>query len=225
MKFRKMMLAAPILVVALGLGGAAYGLGSNGFGGPHNGAHGYGPGGKLEWAFGRGSAPLGIVSSFDGATLGVQAFDGATVDYAVVPVKTKYVLNGVLATSAAVVTGEDVIVYAGKGWGGWSGGTKATTPLALIVFLFSPHAGGTIQSLTSNSTGELIVVQDLQGFWRPIQTNGSTVFYANGVADPTPPTLTTGEVVAAIGSVASDHETLDATQVNVITPPTHKHHH
>lgn len=222
MKFRKMMVAAPILVLALGLGGVAYGYGANS-GGPHNGAHGYGPGGKLEWAFGRGSAPLGIVSSFAGGTLAVQAFDGATVDYTVGK-NTQYELNGVTATSLAVASGEDVIVYAGHGWGGWSGGTKATTPTALIVFLFSPHAAGTIQSLTTNSTGQLIVVQDLQGFWRPIQTDSTTVFYANGVVDATPPTLTSGEVIAAIGSVAADHETLDATQINVITPHAKKHH-
>jgi hypothetical protein len=223
MKSRKLWVIAPIVALALSVGGVAYASGSNGWGGPHNGAHGYGPGGRLTWGFGRDSAPLGMVEGFTSPTLSVLDFDGTTVTYTV-GMNTKYFLNGVAGTSNSIAAGENVVVYSGHGWGGWSGGTKSTTPTAQVVFLFSPHAFGTVQSVTTNSTGELIVVQDPQGFWHPIQTDSTTVFYDNGTSSTTAPTFTTGEIISALGSVAADHETLDATQVNVVTPHKHRHH-
>jgi hypothetical protein len=221
MKRRKLLFAAPIVVLALAVGGTAFASGGGGFGGPRNGGHGYGPGGRAIWAFGRDSAPLGMVESLSGSTLTILDFDGTTVTYNVSD-KTLYYLNGEKGSSNSVAQGENVIVFAGKGWGGWSGGTSSTTPTAQIVWLFSPHAFGSIQSVTPNSTGDLIIVQDPEGFWHAIQTDSSTVYYDNGVSSATAPTFTMGEIISALGSVGSDHETLDAVQVNVVT--LHSHH-
>jgi hypothetical protein len=220
MKRRMLFVTAPILVLALAVGGTAFA--SGGGHGPHNGGHGYGPGGKLVWGFGRDSAPLGMVVSLVGTTLTVMEFDGASVTYNVSG-NTVYFLNGVKGSSNSVSPGENILVVAGHGWGGWSGGTPSTTPTANVVWLLSPHAFGAIQSVTSNSTGDLIIVQDPQGFWHAIQTDSSTVYYDNGVSSSAAPTFTTGEIISALGSVASDHETLDATQLNVVTLKKHKH--
>lgn len=221
MRSKKMLVAAPIVALALAVGGTAF-ASSNGSRGPHNGAHGYGPGGKLKWGFGRDSAPYGIVEGLANDVLTVMAFDGSTVTYDV-GMNTQYFLNGEKGSSSSVAAGENVVVFAGRDWGGWSGSSSSTTPTAQVVYLFSPHVFGSYQSETTNSTGELIVVQDPQGFWHSIQTSSSTVFYVNGTSSTTPPTFSTGEILAAIGSVASDHVTLDATQVNVVTPKAHKH--
>ncbi len=223
MRRSRLIVGASIVALALAAGGTAFASGG-GFGGPHNGAHGYGPGGKLNWNFGRNSAPLGIVQGLNGTVLSITEFDGTTATYNVGD-NTKYFLNGQPGSTSSVVAGENVVVFAGRGWGGWSGGTKSTTPTASIVYLFSPHAFGSFQSETTNSTGELIVVQDAQGFWHSIQTDSSTVYYVNGTSSTTPPTFTSGEILAALGSVASDHVTLDATQVNVVTPHGHKGKH
>jgi hypothetical protein len=210
MKARKFIVIAPIMALALAVGGVAY-AGNGGFGGPHNGAHGYGPRGKLSWGFGSDAAPYGMVTSLVGTTLTILDFDGTTVTYTVGSA-TKYYLNGKPGTSGSVSGGENVVVYAGR---------PASTS-AQIVFLFSPHAFGAVQSVTPNSTGDLIVVQDPQGFWHPIQTDSSTIYYANGTHSTTAPTFTDGEILSALGSVAADHETVDATQVNVVT--LHSHH-
>lgn len=216
MKHRKFLAAAPLLVLALAVGGTAF---ASGFGGgPHNGAHGYGPHGALRWGFGRFSAPLGMVQSFSNGTLTVLKFDGTTSNFTVQD-STQIFLNGSKAGSSAIVTGENVIVFAPRSW---SGKSSSSTPVAQVVWLISPHVVGSVQSVTTNSTGELIVVQDPQGFWHSIQTDSSTVYYDNGTSSSTAPTFTTGEILAALGSVASDHLTLDATQVNVVPP--HKHH-
>lgn len=223
MRTRKWLFAAPLVALALAVGGTAYASGSSGGRSPHNGAHGYGPGGRLDWGFGRDAAPFGMVTSLVSDVLTITDFDGTTVTYNVTD-STKYFLNGVAGSSSSVVAGENVVVFAGRGWGGWSGGTSSTTPTAQVVFLFSPHVLGTVQSVSTNSTGDLITVQDPQGFWHNIQTSSSTVFYDNGTSSSTPPTFTDGEILAALGSVDADHVTLDATQVNVVTPGKHHHH-
>jgi hypothetical protein len=225
MKSRKFLIAAPILALALAAGGTAWAAGGGGWGGPHNGAHGYGPHGSLRWGFGRDSAPLGIVAGLNTSStpnvLSITEFDGTTATYDVSS-NTQYFLNGVKGSSTSVVAGENVVVFAGRNWGGWSGSTASTTPTAQVVYLFSPHVFGSVQSVTTNSTGQLIVVQDPQGFWHSIQTSSTTVYYSNGTSSTTAPTFTTGEIIAALGSVGTDHLTLDATQVNVVT--LHHHH-
>lgn len=223
MNRRKLLVIAPILAVSLAFGGtAAFAFGGGGFKGPRNGAHGYGPGGSLRWGLGRDSAPLGMVASLVGTTLTVTEFNGTSSTYTVGG-GTTYYLNGIKGTSSSVAAGENVVVFAGRGWGGWSGGTPSTTPSAQTVWLFSPNAFGSIQSVTSNATGSLIVVQDPQGFWHPIQTDSATVYYVSGKSSTTAPTFTNGEIISALGSVAADHETLDAVQVNVVTLHGHKH--
>lgn len=213
MNRRKLVLIAPILTLSLAVGGTAFAFQGSGSG-PHNGAHGYGPGGRLVWAFGRNSPSLGMVQSLTGDVLSVLEFNGTTVTYDVTK-RTVYFLNGIRGTSAAVVAGENVVVGAGR-WGGWSGGTASTTPKAQVVWLLSPHTYGAIQSITPNLSGDLIIVQDPQGFWHYIQTSSTTVYYVNGTSTSSPPTFTIGEIISALGSVASDHSTLDATQVNVV---------
>jgi hypothetical protein len=219
MKSRKMLVIAPIVALTLAVGGTAFA--SGGWGGPHDGAHGYGPHGSLRWGFGRDAAPLGMVTSLVGTTLTVLDFDGTTITFTVGG-QTKYFLNGQSVTSIAVTAGENVIVIAPHDWGGSSGPTAS--PMANVVFLVSPHAFGSIQSQSTNVTGDAIVVADPQGFWHTIQTSSMTVYYVNGVSSTTAPTFTTGEIIAALGSVGSDHSTLDATQVNVVTLHAHHHH-
>jgi hypothetical protein len=220
-KRRKLLVAGPVLALALAAGGTAWADNANsGWNEPHNGAHGYGPRGSLHWGFGRASAPFGIVAAaLASNVLTVTEFNGAQVTYHVT-LRTRYFLNGSAASVGSVVAGENVVVVAGHNWGGWSGGSSTTTPIAQTVYLFSPHVFGAVQSTTTNSTGTLIVVQDPQGFWHSIQTGASTVYYLNGQALSAPPTLNPGQIIAALGSIAPDHVTLDATQVALDT----RHH-
>jgi hypothetical protein len=203
------MLALPAVVFSLAFGGTAL---ADGHG--HGGGNYSGQGTHFGWAFGRGDAPYGSVQSYTNSTLTVLEFDGTTQTFAVTTTTQVY-LDGKLAQTNAIEDGLNVDVMAPHYWGSTGGGTT-TTPNAYVVYLISPSVLGSVQSVTTNSTGDLISVLNPQGFAFSIQTSATTNFYVSGTSSTTPPTFTTGEIVAALGLVDSTNkDQLDATQVRV----------
>jgi hypothetical protein len=198
--------------------------GMHGPGGP-SGMHG--PGGM----HGRGGAggpggPGGreaTVQRISGSSLVVTTATGKTITYTLTG-STTYRKDGAAATSAAVNPGELVIVRtdgpppgAGSDASGSSSSGSATTPTATEVDVVSPHVAGLVQSVSTSGGSTTIVVADAQGFWHTIVTSGSTTYTQDG-SSVTSPTITDGEFVAADGTIASDHTTLDAATVRIGAP-------
>jgi len=195
--------------VALGPMAAATADGAHGPSGHGDGHHG--------WAFGQGEPPLGSVSALSATSLSVLQIDGSTKTY-VLDANTKYFLDGNTVVPSSALIGDQVVVaFAHEGQQGAGG--SSTTPTAQAVFFISAHLVGTVQSVTPTSAGETIVIADPQGFWHSISTSSTTGWYVSGSSVSAAPSVSVGQVVAALGVVDADHLTLDATQVNVNPKP------
>lgn len=221
MKKRHLFVIVPV-VLTLAIAGTAYATTSTHPTSTHPAIH-HGVGGKMGahfgWAFGSSDNPLGSVVSLSGTTLTVLEFNGTTETYTVGN-NTKYFLDGKKTTSNAVVAGLNVIVAGPRMWGATTGSATANA-----VLLISPNVLGNIQSVTAGNSGDSIVVLNPQGFEFTIETSATTNYWVNGKVSTTAPTFTTGEIIAALGTVDSTNkDQLDATQVNVVPAHTAKHH-
>jgi hypothetical protein len=211
MRKRHLLVIAPI-VVSLAIAGTAYAATSH-----HDGVGGR-MGSHFGWSFSNSDNPLGSVVSLSGTTLTVLEFNGTTLTYTVSD-NTKFFLNGKSTTSLAVTAGLNVVVAGPRMWGTTTGSTTAAA-----IFLVSPNVLGNIQSVTIGTSGDTIVVLNPQGFEFTVQTGSATNYWVDGSSSTTAPTLTTGEIIAALGVVdTTNKDQLDATQVNVV--PAHTGHH
>ncbi len=102
-----------------------------------------------------------------------------------------------------LATGENVAVVPST--------SDATVASNILIQL--PHLGGKVVSVT----GSTIVVQDRDGFYRTINTDGSTTFRKSDAAGSLSD-VTVGSFVVAEGTIDADHTSLDATSVGVGVP-------
>ena len=84
------------------------------------------------------------------------------------------------------------------------------------VFIFLNELDGTVVSV--DPTTMSFVLMDHQGFWRTVNVSGPTSYSPTGTSLGT---LTSGQHVAAFGSVDADTVSLDAQFVDVFTYPAH----
>lgn len=171
-----------------------------------------------------GPVPVFTISSIGTSSLTVETPDGTTSTVTLTD-STTYTDNGVSTTEGALAVGDRITVLpvrpsGSSGSGGASGSTGATAPTSLTaasVNIVSPRLAGTVVSVTGASPDLTIVVEDAGGFWRTIVTSAATTYTDDG-SSVTTPTITTGEFLSALGSIASDHTTLDAASVALGKP-------
>jgi hypothetical protein len=96
--------------------------------------------------------------------------------------------------------------------------SSTTEQTAMSIRIEAPSEAGTVVSVSSSG----FVIQDDQGFWHTVTTSSSTTYTKSGAA-ATASDVTVGEFVGASGSIASDHTTLDATQVQIGQPAPGRH--
>jgi large repetitive protein len=133
---------------------------------------------------------------------------------------TTYTVDGTPATPSDVAIGDSVNVrlpFTPHSWA-TSGGTTTTTtapatPTALAINVVLPELGGRVDAVN----GSTITLVDAQGFWRTVDTTGSTLYLKSG-QNTQASAVNVGSDVTAIGTIDSDHTDLDASRINVILP-------
>ena len=164
-----------------------------------------GPGGAFRWFIGGGQ-----VTSVSPTSLTVTGPDGTSRTFTLTSA-TKYTKDGAPASYGDLARGERVMV---KPTAPPSPGTNpSTAPMtAAEVNIVSPGLAGKVVSVSGAVGAQTIVVSDQEGFWRTIKTSSSTTYTDNGKTVSVP-SIATGAELMALGTVAADHTTLDASQV------------
>lgn len=203
------------------------GHGSPGGPGPYGGGSG-GPGGFGAFGAVAGSAAAGPgggagggqkVTSLNGSTITITGPNGKATTYQTSG-STTYTVDGIPASASDVSVGDSVTVrspFRGFRGPGANGSTTTTTtpatPSALSVNVVLPELSGKV-----NSVGHAqFVLVDSQGFWRTVKTSGATKYLQSDVSSSSS-VLAVGSEVEAVGTIDSDHTSLDSSWVNVILP-------
>ncbi len=201
------------------------GGGGGPFGGPGGG--GFGTGFAAPGAFGAaiggpasGDSPGGghKVATISGTMITVTGPGSKSTTYQITS-STTYSVDGIPAPASAVHVGDHVIVRAPFDSGRFKGPNASTTTTtagptqAVSVNVVLPSLIGTVHSV---GHGQFVLV-DSQGFWRTVNTSGSTSYLQSGTS-ASASVVVAGAQVEAAGTVDSDHTSLDASTVNVILP-------
>ena len=155
----------------------------------------------------RGVGLFGTVAAVGTNTITITDPTGTSTTYTTTS-STTYEKDGKKTTASAIAAGQTVAVRTIR-----PGSTTVTSTTAADIAIISPSLGGTVESVSAST----IVVKDQQGFWRTINVSGSTN-YEYGGQSATAASVSAGEHIQALGTIDSDHQSLDATDVNVILP-------
>jgi len=162
----------------------------------------------------------GTVTAVGADSLTVQGPGGRTHTVAT-DSATTYSRDGHSAPRSVLAVGERVRIMLvrqaaapGSAPGASGSAPSATNPTASRVDVVDPRVGGTVQSVN----GSVITIADPEGFWRTVDTDGSTKFL-NGTQTASLSAVQAGQHVAAFGTIASDHTTLNAIEVRIIPAP------
>lgn len=118
---------------------------------------------------------------------------------------TSYYEGKTKATKAAVKVGKIVAVRLAD--------PKASSPVASVVTVLPAHLGGFVTKID----GDTITIVDHSGFTRTIRTSSATTYEKNGAAGKASD-VTVGALIRAVGTVAANGTTLEATTVRVGGP-------
>jgi len=151
---------------------------------------------------GGGPGAGGTVSALSADSITVSTPSGSTVSFALT---NATVVDDGWTTGALsdLAVGERVMIVPTA-----SGATTAAT-----VFIQLPTVMGKVISVTAST----IVVEDQQGFYRSIDVTDATT-YLKGTTTASSSDVTVGAYLAAQGTVASDHTSLEATQIQLSRP-------
>ena len=155
---------------------------------------------------------LGEVTSVGSASLTVRPAVGAAVTYTTTSATVVRTGDTRSALSALHVGQEVAVVPVRAGTSGSSTAGATATRTARLVEVVRPGVQGRVTAVGSGT----VTVRDRQGFTRTVDTSGSTVYRKDGAA-ATRSVLTTGQWIAATGTVDADGTSLDATTVAVRT--------
>lgn len=160
-----------------------------------------------------GGGPQFTVTSMTSTSLVVTDPSGNTQTF-LLTASTTFEKDGASASAGDVVEGDHVIVTPTATSGSGSSSSSLT---ASTVDVVSPSLAGTVVSVSGSGSSLVIVVSDESGFYRTIDTSASTTFDKDGTAVAAS-TITTGTFLSALGAIATDHTTLDATAVTIGVP-------
>jgi hypothetical protein len=159
-----------------------------------------GMGHRLEGFQGRGG---GLVSSVSATSLTLATPAGSkTIG---LTGSTAFYKGQTKATSSVVKVGDIVRIRLVD--------PKATKPVASVVTVVPAHLSGFVTKIN----GSTITLVDESGFTRTLRTSSATVYVKRG-ATGSASDITVGAFIRAIGSVAGDGTTLDATKVGTGLP-------
>lgn len=159
------------------------------------------PGGR-PGTHGRGGYG-GLVTAVDSDSLTVRTPRGA--ETVALTSSTTYYEGATKATRSAVEKGDVVHVRLAD--------PQATTKVATVVTVLPAHLAGWVTAVDAGT----ITITDRDGFSRTIRTSASTTYVRDG-ATATRSAVTVGSMVRALGEVAPDGTTLQATRVATGTP-------
>lgn len=154
------------------------------------------PGGRMG-KHGRGGYG-GLVTAVDGDSLTVRTPRGT--ETVALTSSTAYYEGATKATRSAVDEGDVVRVRLAD--------PQATKKVATVVTVVPAHLVGWVTAVGDST----ITITDHDGFTRTIRTSSSTTYVKDG-ATATRSAVTVGTMIRAVGEVASDGTTLDATRV------------
>jgi hypothetical protein len=162
-----------------------------------------GPGRRAFGVIGGG----GTIASISSSGFTVTTPKGPTVTYTTSS-STMYREGAVTVGRSALAVGEHVVVGVARP----AASASSTAPRAAqLVDLLLPEVVGKVVSVS----GSTVVLQDSQGFWRTVQVSASTAYQSDGKTSSAS-ALKAGVYVAASGTIASDHTTLDASAVAIL---------
>lgn len=159
------------------------------------------PGGRMDRPMRGGYG--GLVTAIDGDSITVRTPRGT--ETLGLTGSTTYYEGPTRATRSAVDTGEVVHVRVID--------PQATKKVAAVVTVVPAHLGGWVTAV-SDST---ITITDHNGFTRTIRTSSSTTYLKDGQT-ATRSAVKVGTMVRAVGEVASDGTTLQASRVATGSP-------
>jgi hypothetical protein len=166
------------------------------------------PGGKHRGFPGfRFGGPLGAFGTVGSVTAGgfTVKGPGATYTYTTSS-STVYREASVPVGRGALAAGERVLVRAEA-----PASSGATHSAAHEVEIVLPAVTGKVVSIS----GSQVVVEDGQGFWRTVAVSSSTA-YGEAGKKAAASALKAGDYVVAMGLIAADHTTLDASAVGLL---------
>ncbi len=169
-------------------------------------AGGGGPG--MPGGPGGPGGPHGTVTAVSADSITISGMGGRSLTFAI-DSSTIVTKDGSAASASDLAVGERVDVIAPMP----SSSSSAATQTATSIRIDSPREGGTVVSVSSSG----FVIQDDQGFWHTVATSSTTTYTKAGSAAAASD-VAVGEFVSASGPIASDHTTLEATQVMIGQP-------
>jgi hypothetical protein len=161
------------------------------------GPRGFGP--PPGWANGND----GSVSAVDSSSITITKEDGTTATYSLSTATVVHTDRTTTGSLSDLAVGEHVHIVT----------SSSSSSSATEVDVIPAHVGGKVVSVTGTS----IVVSDRDGFYRTINTTGSTTFTKSG-ASSSLSAVTVGEMIGAEGTVDANHTTLDASTVTIGAP-------
>ncbi len=158
-----------------------------------------------------GPVPAAVVKSIGASSVTIEVTRGTTSKTLVVDTdsSTKYLEGPFDVGRSALAVGEHVAVLPNRPSGGSENSSgSSTTITAAAIVIQAPSLGGTVVSVAGN----VIVVQDRDGFWRTIDVSSATKYEQDGKTASLSG-VKKGDVLFAAGTISSDHTTLDASVV------------
>ncbi|MHB8289649.1 MAG: DUF5666 domain-containing protein [Acidimicrobiales bacterium] len=156
-----------------------------------------------------GPPPGGLLTAIGSSSITVEGPNGKATTFATIS-STAYAEGGHSISRSELHTGDPVRVLP-KGSGSKSSGSSR--PTASAVDVVRSHVSGIVDSV-SNGT---IMITDFQGFKRTIVTSSRTR-YLKGTSTVSRSAVTDGEVVGALGTLASGGTELGAQLVAIGQP-------
>ncbi len=140
----------------------------------------------------------GLVAAVDSDSVTLRTPDGTRT--VALTRSTTYYVGRTKSAKSAVQVGKVVHVRLAD--------PRATNPVASVVVVVPAHVVGWVTSVA----GSTITLTDPSGFTRTVRTSDSTTYVKDG-ATATASIVTKGTFVRAVGTVADDGTTLDASRV------------